>query len=224
MNRILTRLMRFAHILPSYTAMFVPCGKLGNRDLVAPFLGFSQRRLPPEYTLLVCERFIPHISNLCRSVGISVPKRAILFAHSTHDQPGFLVNPDPSTGEELLLLRFWEGRSHRFDILVAHVCHGAGVLRRPLWRKTFPKWVSYERDLPAFLATERANTRWSNVVHALLTAVPRSRRPRAVAARMRAVYEEAIAELYDTYDDRSGDALNLMYLQNHLQSVVSSED
>lgn len=221
---------RFVNIIrawlrsPSHVVVFVPCESLGVRDLVSAAHRLCRSRLTSAYALMLCERCVPHFFDLCRNHGLRPPKRIVLFAHATEDAQGFSANPSLDTGEHYLLLRFWEHQRDQFQLFVAHACFGASILTRPLWKRTFPAWVSYRGELGAFLASSRAEQHWRSLFERMLEEIPRGRTPRGVAARLTAAYAASMAEVYDGYSPEAGDAVNLIYLERSIQALVTSED
>lgn len=208
----------------AYVAIFVPCLEKGEGDLVAAFWRFVPSRKPRELSVIRVNVMRTQLRDVLVENRLKDrPKRVLLFAHPTKDLNGFSVNSAPgNTG--VLFSSWWEDEGKPYEILVAHVCWGAHVLRRRLWQKTFPRWVSYENEIRSFLASELGTTRWNWVLNQILQEVVKSNDPRSVQERLKAIYLRAMADLRDTYSARDGDIINLLYFQDCLESILSSED
>ena len=210
---------------PRYTAIFVPYKGLRGDDSVAAFYRFVNNRHRRKVRIIVVEEMKPHLRDVLQENGIStVPSRILLFAHPSQDLNGFLVNPSSRTGlSDILLLRWWEDEDASYEILVAHVCRGAHILRRRPWSRVFPGWISYDSDIRAFLATPHGTKRWEKIFSAILEEVTKSTEVESINERLKSVYLIAMADLRDSFSPSGGDALNLMYFQACLQSLYRSE-
>ena len=58
----------------------------------------------------------------------------------------------------------------------------------------------------------------------MLREIPKADTVRGIKHRLLAIYHTAIAAMEDSYDTTAGATLNLMYFQECVESVVSSED
>ncbi len=210
---------------PRYTAIFVPCNNFQGTDSVMAFIRLLRKQRKRTARVIILEKMSPHLRNALQENGVStIPSQVLLFAHPSQDLNGFSVNPSSATGSsDTLLLRWWEVESEPYDILVAHVCRGAHILRRRAWSRVFPNWVSYDTDIRSFLATSKGTKRWEGVFNAILQEVPKSTEATSVSERLQSVYLIAMADLRDSFDASGGDALNLMYFQACLQSLCTSE-
>lgn len=210
---------------PPYTVIFVPYRAFGEGDSVAAFMRFVNSRHRRLLDICMVEKMRSHLYEALKESGVAPPARLVLFAHPARGLNGFYVNPnsEEATGD-VLLLRWWEveGRPP-YEVLIAHVCRGAHVLRRSPWTRVFPKWISYEGDIRTFLATELGTRRWEKVFASILREAPKSSEIASIQNRLKAVYLNAMADLQDTYNERGGDALNLIYFQECLQSLAISE-
>ncbi|HEX3128384.1 MAG TPA: hypothetical protein VH394_13725, partial [Thermoanaerobaculia bacterium] len=200
----------------------------GERDVVRAFLRLArlQRRRTCEIVPLeeiqadfraVLDHFnIPHI-----------PPALIIFAHPSRELNGFLANPSTKLEDNVLLLRWWEGYGHgrvsSYGLVVAHVCKGAHVFRRPKWGPIFPNWVSYEGDILSYLASDLGTKRWKSVLDEMATEVPKSKDARDAKKRIEKIYRKAILALGDSFSNREGDAANLIYFQQCLESIACNE-
>lgn len=207
-----------------YIVILVPFRDRGEHDVIgalAPYVLGNGRLVPARIRI---EEAPKHFEDLSRSAGLRIiPSRIILFAHSALNMQGFAVNPGPDGGD-VLLLRWWQRSEGSYEILLAFVCRGAEILSRPLWRETFPIWVSFRADIQAFLASAKGTELWARIAERIVQATLASRSAMSLKARLESLFSEEMADLWDSLDPKSGDNLNVVYLEKCIDSLSSSED
>jgi hypothetical protein len=201
--------------------VFIPCSEKGTRDGVGTLLRYVQSSFSRARMLLVPSR-TDTFEHAGHAEGFDrAPRRLLLFAHPNDRHNGFAVNEADGSG--VIHADWWRWRRSHFDLIIAHVCHGAAVLEQDPFQAVFPRWVSYRGALPIFLGSRTAVRRWTKLVRAFSTAASKSRTAAAAKLRLAAVYAEAMAEVEDTWDPEGGDLLTLGYLQKCSELLACSE-
>jgi len=104
--------------------------------------------------------------------------------------------------------------------LFAHVCYGSQIVGKAAWSQTFPQWVSYNNVIRGYVCSGVGRERWGALVCRIADEAIRSKTASSLRHRLQAVYHSAMADLSDSFDARAGDALNLMYFQQCLDTVT----
>jgi hypothetical protein len=165
-----------------------------------------------------------HIDEALKEQGGALASRVILFAHPAREYNGFAARTSSDGAHEVLLLRWFDGRVDKCELLVAHVCRGARILERAAWCKAFKAWVSYSCELLWFTCTETGERRWTDVLERMAIVVQRRHSARAARADIAAVYMQAIADTWDTIRPEDGDVLNMMYFQKCIDGLEAHDD
>lgn len=221
-RRIANAVNRRARTLRLYVAA-VPLSRLGNADGVATLLPEILKHAPHQRTTVV-EHWCRHIRDVL--VFPVQPSRAIkvAFAHPSPELTGFAVNRAPDSIRDVLLLNWWEDASIAYELLVAHVCDGAAILRDNAWRTVFPNWVSYDAFIEGFYDSPGAVARWGRIVKATLDAAVDGRSAVSAANLLRLAYVKEMVDMDKLGTAADGDPLNLIYFQGALNALTTSED
>lgn len=209
--------------LKQLVVMLVPLKGLGTSDGVAAMwhriLGHA-----PRQRVIRLEQWCEHLR------GIFPPPREktkfilVLFAHPAPQLTGFAVNRAPGSARDVLLRGWWEDPDVSFELLVAHVCNGAGILTDPGWSDIFPLWVSYNEHISAFYDSAGAVERWNRITQATVNASLDGGSTRGVADRIRFAYIHEMVDIDDAGVVADGDPLNFIYFQGALDALRTSED
>jgi hypothetical protein len=203
--------------------MLVPVKTLGAGDGVDA-MSRSILSHAPRQRVIRLDAWCEHLRNVLTHAPIPDAVILVLFAHPAPHMTGFAVNRAPNGVRDVLLLGWWQDPNITFEILVAHVCNGAGILRDQAWKTVFPHWVSYDNFIYAFYGTTGADARWARVLDATIDAGVDGGSLRNVADRIRFAYIREMLDIDDAGDAADGDALNFMYFQNALDALATSED
>jgi hypothetical protein len=217
--RFVRRLMGQRH----FAVFFIPCKPRGDSDGVSALAPLIRKRLRNSDCATMVGEHHPTALHVARELGVrSVPERLVVFAHPSADERGFAFGSRrDQTHEEVLLPNWWQPAG-QYRLVIAHTCRGANVLSRESWQQVFPSWVSYRDDICQFLGTSDGCDCWAKIGRNIVEIARTSETAEEAVQSVRAVYEGAIDSLSGSYDPRRGDALNLMYLQQCLESVTSS--
>ncbi len=210
----------------SILVMFVPWRERGDQDAVAAIIPGLTERLkgfPPQ---LVLDRALHHLHDALMSLGARfAPRRIVLFAHPTDAHDGFAVNPDRDVGISVLQASWWIGASPvTMDLLVAHVCNGATVLRQPRWSHVATKWISFDCGIDAYLGSAVGRECWIRVAEEVVSAAVNGLDASSVQMRVHRAYVDALIELHDRKDFAAGDTINICNMERALRHLVNSED
>ena len=205
--------------------LFVPFKGMGENDAVGALcykIIKGWRRHPFH---AVIDGSMQHFDDVTKSVGLkTVPTKIAIFAHPLIGLNGFALDPPHGGAEAAILLRWWSQEGRTYDLILANVCRGAEILTRKAWSTTFPRWVSFSNELKQFLASSVGTSRWVRVSRATVDSVLSSSNVPALEWRLKGAYDKEIGDLWDSYEPKEGDALNLMYLVECHDSIVSRNE
>jgi hypothetical protein len=202
-----------------FLVLFIPYDKHGDGDAVAAIgRGVHGRIARPPASVWLSAR-CAGITDAAKSAGLSAPPvRVVLFAHPNAAENGFLINP-AAGGLDTLSTSWWEVPNHEYEFLYANVCNGAAVLEREPWSAVFPRWISYNQQIVAFMGTKRAATLWVELGQRLVRGCWESENVEALHHRIQAAYQETLGHLHDTLDEPGGDAITMTYMTRALNSL-----
>lgn len=221
-RRFVTALRRGARKRQLYT-LIVPWTRLGKADGVAALKPEILKHASGQHAIVV-DHWCRHIQDAL--VFPAQPSRAIvaLFAHPAPEFTGFAVNRASDSIREVLLLDWWENPTVTYELLVAHVCNGAAILRDNARRLVFPNWVSYDAFIEGFYDAPGAIVRWGRIAKATLDAAIDGGSAVSAANLLRLAYVTEMVEMDQFGSKADGDPLNLMYFQGALNALTTSED
>lgn len=209
----------------SVALLFFPCKEKGDKDAVPVYYSYItaiHRRI--FWCYLVDDLRYNGYADIFSNVNPEkTPKSIMLFAHPNDQRDGFLVNPSSVRSSPEIKLDWWKCNIN-YDLFFAHVCNGAAVLKKPDWREVFPKWLSYSDEIWSFVLTEKGNSCWRRVICSILRKIPNGKSIEDMKGSLLEIYERSIVKLAKKYEPRYGDTLNLMYLENCMQNIKTSED
>ena len=220
-NKFIDRITRRFRLADHFLAVFIPDDLRGNSDAVralAPAI-MGRIKAPPRHILL--DQAVEDVQKASYQAGLSgIPFRVVLFAHPNDNENGFAINPGARIKLASLYPAWWEATDHHYEFVYAHVCNGASVLNRDPWTAIFPRWVSYQMVVEVFLATPIAEQRWVELGTNLVMGAWQSENVEGLFHRLQGTYSEALARLYDTYDDKGGDAITMAFLEKSLAALT----
>jgi hypothetical protein len=203
-----------------FLGVFIPDDLKGDADAVRALAPGVMRRVkaPPKCILLSAS--VDGVQAASRQAGLSGPPfRVALFAHPNDSETGFSVNPSP-TGPSSVFPYWWSLDGHEYEFIYAHVCNGATVLNREPWAAIFPRWVSYQMVVEVFLATPRSKERWTELCTNLLKGAWQSDNVEALFYRTQAIYNDAMARLWGTFDAAGGDDITMAFLEKSIAALA----
>jgi hypothetical protein len=182
--------------------LFVPCDEYGDSDPMKILAPLVQEVLGHDHSVVLGELIPTDISELLVRLNITrAPTRIVLFAHPTKQNHAFATNG--LGGSAAIHASWWRG-IRKYQIFMA-------------------TWVSFEDEIRAFLGSVKGRELWVGLCADTVTATSESTSATGLFHRLRAHYENALANIGDTYDARQGDLLNVGYLQGCLESLRVSE-
>jgi hypothetical protein len=205
--------------------IFFPCNREGFKDAGRIYSSYvtNKHKRVFWYNMFEEVRYNCYANIFDNLDPRKIPKSIMLFAHSNEETDGFLVNPSSVRNSSEIQLKWWKCDIN-YDWLFAHVCNGAAILNRPEWHKVFPNWLSYSDDIYSFVATQKGNSCWKSIIKLILEVIPKCKSIKCMKEQLKTIYRNAMAELASNYEPKYGDTLNLIYLENCIQSIKTSED
>jgi hypothetical protein len=193
--------------------LLVPNGLAG--DAVAALEGGLLANGRGRESRLVLREHVPHLSYL-KELTVDIVTALVLLAHPSKNRAGFA-----SLRQSKVLLPEWFETVKPWNLLIAHVCEGAQVLRRPGWAAVFPRWISFDSPIYCFLCFERGRRLWEGIAESVLRVASRSESIDASLSAIRDVYSEAITAIEQDLHEPDGDILNQMYFLDASEHLVS---
>jgi hypothetical protein len=150
------------------------------------------------------------------------PSRMFLVAHP-HENGNGLACSDVRLGR-IVLIPWWGdvASDGRFNLVYAHVCDGARLLSRPLWRGMFPEWVSFDGPVFAVVGTPRGAALWTRTIDRIGKELERRQNAQTLLLAVKDSLLRGMIEMAETYKPDEADVVNLMYLQQCLNNVTHS--
>lgn len=162
-----------------------------------------------------------HFSEINPCAKETSSSRLVLFAHPSGSTLGFAVNTDSGGGEDSLTAQWWQIPSHRFERVVAHVCHGQRILSKKSWRSVFPLWVSYAVDIHALLVEARDREIWAGIAKATVDSIVKTSTVATLKEEIRLSYLRTMVQLRDSGIER--DIVHILHFQKAMDGITSSE-
>jgi hypothetical protein len=211
--------IRGARLGDHFLVLFVPYEKHGPADAVEAIGRALQARLSRPPASIWLSSKLPSIQEAAQRAGLTAPPvRVVLFAHPNAAENGFLVNATDDQASDLFT-GWWSVPEHQYEFVYANVCNGASILDREPWAAVFPRWVSYNRRVEAFLATDRARSLWVDLGSRLIDACWESENVDSLHYRLQSAYHDTLAHLHDTLDESGGDAITMAFMAKALKSL-----
>jgi hypothetical protein len=206
--------------------LFAPAPPKGNSDAVEALArSIGTAFLRP--AIIKVNRALDHFVDAIAVARTSRPtvRRAILFAHPSDGYDGFLMVSDGPGGVRVTARDWWLSKQDGpLDLLVAHVCFGASVLRKPHWQGVFREWISYDGLLEAYMGSAVGQARWASVAADIIDATVVSASTSTLLVRMRHAYERELVSIVDNPDWSAGDSINLCNFERALKLMTISEE
>lgn len=152
------------------------------------------------------------------------PSRIILFGAADKSATSFLLPQDFPGEDKVLMPSWWNKGNGAFEFLFAYSDRGALVLRQESWREVFPNWISFNDHLYFFLGSYRGRKLWADIFEGLIKASVEGKDVEDIKKKMIAVYMSFMSKIYDSYQAEEGDVLNLLYIQQAMNSLETSKD
>lgn len=209
--------------LKQLVVMLIPLKDLGVSDGVAAMWHRIVAHAPRQHVFRL-EQWCEHLRGIFPPPPQKTKFILVLFAHPSPHLTGFAVNRSPDSPRDVLLRGWWEDPDVAFELLVAHVCNGAGILTDPAWSDIFPSWVSYGDHISAFYDSAGAVERWNRITQATVNASLDGGSTRGVADHIRFAYIREMVDIDEAGVIADGDTLNFMYFQGALDALQTSGD
>lgn len=192
--------------------------KGGTGDAISCLAPAAKKTSSNGHCRFVVNELASHISEVTKAGENCESDSLFLVAHPSKNRVGFAaaVGLQPLTPA-------WFERASRWHILVAHVCEGARILRRPGWQAVFPQWVSYEESLYFFACFERGRILWRQAIDRMVDAAAASEGATDCREKISAVYDGLIEEIEDDMIAEEGDILHAMYFKRAKEALTMSD-
>ena len=180
----------------------------------------ADKLIKSKFSKIFLTGHVKHISELVTSGFPYTPRRIALFAHSDNKKSGFPISV--GTKRSVILPDWWvKPIGHKYNFLYAHVCSGATILSKGKWNQVFPNWLSYNKELFLLKGLQKSDDTWKRVFNKIIYEINNDKVD-LIESRLVTIYENALSKTYDTYDEDQLDKFTMMYLNNALEALTSS--
>jgi hypothetical protein len=206
--------------------VFVPSPAQGDADAVAAIApGISRGKIGRPLFVMI-DRVLHHFDEAVqyRSNSWGPIRRIVLFAHPSDAYDGFVTVSEKSDISRVIARDWWVSRqSRKVEMLVAHVCHGASILRKPHWVGVFENWISFDGVVDAYVGSALGRERWCRIAGRTIEATVVSPTAKSLMIRMRHAYENEILSIEDDPDWAAGDVINLCNFERAIKLLVDDK-
>lgn len=213
------------HMKSNTTIIFIPWNKKGNADPVRHFIDLLSLKLKLRNTIIVLESYLYNsFSNMVEKIEkLSSLNKIVIFAHPFEQYTGFAINNDINTNVNCLSNTWWNN-SQKHEIFFAHVCFGSKILSKDDWKPIINNWISYNDKIYCFISTDKGKKRWKLIISEVLKVISKYKSVYETKMELIKSYETIMETIDKTQDWKGGDILNIMFIENCIQTLTTSEE